>query len=212
MLFSENIHLSPGGISFTDKEGRPLPVAIAFKKAFVRLSNWWLDFALFVLHLIADSPCYYLRKFAFTLSGIKIGRKSKIHIGARFFLPSGVSIGEDTIIGDHVFLDGRDRLTIGNHVDIASQVLIYNSQHDIHSSDFHPTQAPVTIGDYVFIGPRAILLPGVTVGRGAVVGAGAVVTHSVPEFAVVGGVPAKLIGERKIKNPSYHLGRSRLFQ
>ena len=64
----------------------------------------------------------------------------------------------------------------------------------------------------MFIGPRAIILPGVKIGKGAVVGAGAVVTKDVAPFKVVGGVPAKEIGERKNKNPNYKLGRARLFQ
>lgn len=133
-------------------------------------------------------------------------------MGARFFLPINITIGEDTVIGDHVFLDGRGKLTIGNHVDITSQVLIYNSEHDINSEDFDPIEESVEIEDYVFIGPRAIILPGVKVGKGAVVGAGAVVTKDVAPFKIVGGVPAKEIGERKNKNPHYNLGRARLFQ
>jgi len=64
----------------------------------------------------------------------------------------------------------------------------------------------------VFIGPRAIIMPGVKIGRGAVVAGGAVVTKDVPDFAIVGGVPAKVIGERKNKDPHYNLGRARLFQ
>ena len=68
------------------------------------------------------------------------------------------------------------------------------------------------IGYFVFIGPRAIILPGVVIGKAAVVAAGAVVTKNVPPFAVVAGVPAVKIGERKIKNPGYKLGRARLFQ
>ena len=68
------------------------------------------------------------------------------------------------------------------------------------------------MGDYVFIGPRVIILPGVKIGKGAVVAAGAVVTKDVSEFTIVGGVPAKEIGERKNKKPNYKLGRARLFQ
>lgn len=64
----------------------------------------------------------------------------------------------------------------------------------------------------MFIGPRAIILPGVKIGKGAVVAAGAVVTKDVEKFTIVGGVPAKVVGERKNKNPSYKLGRARLFQ
>jgi len=146
------------------------------------------------------------------LAGVKIGRGSRIHIGARFFYPANIKIGEGTIIGDNIFLDGREKLIIGNHVDIASGVMIYNSEHDINSEDFHAISAPVEIGDFVFIGPRAIILPGVKIGRGAVVAAGAVVTKDVTEDAIVGGVPAEVIGERKVKNLHYRLGRARLFQ
>ena len=64
----------------------------------------------------------------------------------------------------------------------------------------------------MFIGPRAIILPGVTIKRGAVVGAGAVVTKDVEEFKIVGGVPAKEIGERQNKNPNYKLGRAAWFR
>ena len=130
----------------------------------------------------------------------------------QFFNPPGVEIGEDTIIGDHCFLDGRANLKIGSHVAIASQVLIYNSQHDIHAEDFHAIEKPVEIGDYVFIGPRAIILPGVKIGQGAVVASAAVVTKDVAPGKIVAGVPAQEIGERKIKNYRYRLGRARLFQ
>jgi maltose O-acetyltransferase len=70
----------------------------------------------------------------------------------------------------------------------------------------------VVIGDYVFIGPRAIILPNVKIGRGAVVAAGAVVTKDIPDFEIWGGVPAKKISDRKIKEPNYRLGRAMLFQ
>lgn len=133
-------------------------------------------------------------------------------MGARFFYPAGIRIGEGSIIGDHAFLDGRNKLVIGNHVDIASSVMIYNSEHNINAEDFHAVSAPVEIGDYVFIGPRVVILPGVKIGKGAVVAAGAVVTKDVADFAIVGGVPAEVIGERKLKDLHYKLGRARLFQ
>jgi maltose O-acetyltransferase len=90
--------------------------------------------------------------------------------------------------------------------------MIYNSEHNIHSEDFEAIEEPVEIGDYVFIGPRVIILPGVKIGKGAIVAAGAIVTKDVDEYAIVGGVPAEIIGERKQKDLHYKLGRTRLFQ
>ncbi len=197
---------------FKDRMGNPLSGQQVSKKAVNRVYNWILDLELLIVNLAGWVPSHIFRKLIYQLGGMKIGRRSYIHMGARFFHPAGIKIGEGTIIGEQVFLDGRDKLIIGDNVDIASQVLIYNSEHDINSEDFGPISAPVEIEDYVFIGPRAIILPGVKISKGAIVAAGAVVTKDVPEFAIVGGVPAEVIGERKLKDPQYTLGRARLFQ
>lgn len=197
---------------FKDKYGKKLTFQQAWPKIMTRLSNYWLDFKLFFLTGVGYVPLHSVRRFFYLLSGVKMGKGSTIHLWGRFYEPKNITIGQDTLIGDHCFLDGRDKITIGDHVDIASQVLIYNSEHDLNSPDFHALYAPVKIGDYVFIGPRAIILPGVTIGKGAVVGAGAVVTKDIPDFLIVGGVPAIKIGERKNQDPEYRLGRPRLFQ
>ncbi len=197
---------------FHDRMGNELSAKQVQAKAGNRLYNYLADLALFKLHFWVNFPSHHLRRFLMRLYGAKIGKGSSIHMGCRFFSLKKLSIGQDSIIGYGAFMDGRDRIMIGDHVDIASDVMIYNSEHDINSEDFQATIGPVIIEDYVFIGPRAIILPGVTIGKGAVVGAGAVVTKDVPEFAIVGGVPAAVIGERKLKDPHYKLGRARLFQ
>ena len=195
-----------------DKTGKKLATKEIVKKAINRLRAIGLDLELMILRWVGYIPSHIIRLFAYQLAGIKIGYGSRIHMGVNFFNPCGVTVGNDTIIGNHCFLDGRESLKIGNHTDIASQVLIYNSEHNIYSPSFEATEEPVTIADYVFIGARAIILPGVKIGKGAVVAAGAVVTKDVPPMIIVGGVPAKKIGERKIKELSYRLGRARLFQ
>lgn len=213
MLYFEHISISTTkGVIFKDRNGKELSLGTAFSKAFNRFYNYILDFELLIVRIAGFLPFYLLRKSIYQGAGVKIGKGAHIHMGAQFFDPSGVEIGEGTIVGQNAFLDGRDKLIIGKHVDIASDVMIYNSEHDINSEDFHAINAVVEIGDYVFIGPGAIILPGVKIGRGAVVAAGAVVTKDVSEFAIVGGVPAKVIGERSLKNPQYKLGRARLFQ
>ncbi len=197
---------------FKDKNGKNLTPNQALSKIFNRFYSYLLDFELMILRWAGHIPSHILRKLFYILSGMKIGKGSVVHMWANFFDPNNIVIGEDTIVGDNAFLDGRDRLTIGNHVDIASGVMIYNSEHDLEGEDFSARIEPVQIEDYVFIGPRAIILPGVKIGKGAVIAAGAVVTKDVSDFEIVGGVPAKVIGERKNKNPNYKLGRARLFQ
>lgn len=195
-----------------DKTGKVMSISEVFSKIMRRIENILLEFEVMILHFVGQIPSHHVRRFFYRISGIRIGKGSTIHTGARFYDPRNIIIGEDSIIGEGIVLDGRDRLSIGNHVDIATDVMIYNSQHDIQSADFVATKAPVVIEDYVFIGPRAIIQPGVTIKKGAVVAAGAVVTKDVEDLSIVGGVPAKEIGKRGVKEFHYKLGRARWFR
>lgn len=195
-----------------DRTGKNLTTSEITQKTFTRIKTICLEFWLMVLRFVGFIPIHTIRKIFYWASGIDMPLNSTIHIGANFFNPKNISIGQDTIIGDHCFLDGRAPLKIGNHVGVASQVLIYNDEHDINSPDYGNSFGPVEIGDYVFIGPRAIILPNVKIGKGAVIAAGAIVTKDIPDFEIWGGVPAKKISDRKINNPNYQLGRPMLFQ
>jgi len=195
-----------------DRNGKNLSTSEIISKVMNRVSNYFLDLELMLLRWVGYIPSHTIRNIKYKFFGMKIGKGSTLHMWANFFDPRNITIGEDTIIGDHAFLDGRDKLIIGNHVDIASQVMIYNSQHDVNDATFRATQGPVQIEDYVFIGPRSIILPGVTIGRGAVVGAGAVVTKDVAEGTIVGGIPAKYIGDRNLKEYTYRVRRVGFFE
>jgi len=199
-----------------DKTGRELSQQEIIQKVGVRLRTIVKELVVYKLHLAGHIPSHAYRKFWYRMAGMQIGNGTSIHMYTRFYDPSNITVGEDTIIGEFAVLDGRAKLHIGSHVDIASEVMIYNSQHDMHSEHFAAVETvvkePVIIEDFVFIGPRAIILPGVTIGKGAVVGAGAVVTKSVEPFAIVGGVPAKIIGERMQKELHYKLGRAAWFR
>lgn len=185
-----------------------------------RLSAIWLELVTgFLWWGVGYVPCHHIRRFFYRLSGMKIGAGSTLHMMGRLYDPRHIAIGEDTIVGERFSLDGRRQLpgsegglTIGNHVDIASEVMIWTSQHDLNDPSFAAVEKPITIEDYVFVGPRAIILPGVTVGRGAVVAAGAVVTKSVAPLSIVAGVPAAEIGKRDEGSLQYRLGRARWFQ
>ncbi|MBI2613603.1 MAG: acyltransferase [Candidatus Levybacteria bacterium] len=182
------------------------------KRIINRIKTIFLEIIIFKLHCVGCIPSHHFRRFFYRLFGMKIGRGSTIHMGLKLYSPFNIEIGEDSIIGEDAVLDGRDKLIIGNHVDIASEVMIYNAEHDVRDPNFKAISSPVVIEDYVFIGPRAVILPGVKIKKGAVVGAGAVVTKDVEENSIVGGVPARYIGDRNIKDLNYRLGRAAWFR
>lgn len=195
-----------------DRNGKQLSLTEIFQKIGKRLDAIEQEFEMMVLTYVGYIPSHHIRRFFYRLGGVKIGKGSTIHTGAVFYDSRNIRIGEDSIIGEGVVLDGRALLKIGNHVDIASDVMIYNSEHNVQDEHFGPVEKEVIVEDYVFIGPRAIILPGVHIQKGAVVAAGAVVTKDVGENSIVGGVPAKEISKRNIKVYSYKLGRARWFR
>ncbi len=194
------------------KDGVRLSLDQVYERINRRIVKTVAEFDIFFLHCVGCLPSHTVRNLCYRLAGVSVGPGSAIHTGARWYHPSGVQIGSDTIIGEGAVLDGRAPLVIGDHVDLASAVMIYNAEHMINDPLFAHETKPVTIESYAFIGPRAIILPGVTIGKGAVVGAGAVVTKDVPANQIVGGVPARSIGTRELKKYSYRLGRADWFR
>ncbi len=162
-------------------------------------------------YVVAYIPINSLRCILYrVLFGIRLERGSCIHMGCRVMKPRMITIGRHSLINAHCLLDGRMGLRIGDNVDIASDTIILTLGHDIQSPDYGAKGAPVSIGNYVSIFTRAMILPGVKIGDGAVVAAGSVVTRDVPPYTIVGGAPAKAIGQRT-KNLEYTLRVARYF-
>ena len=157
--------------------------------------------------VIAWVPSYTLRHAWYRrVLGMAIGEGAAVQMGQFVHIRGrtragerGIAIGRRTVINRGCCLDGRGWLRIGDDVNISAGSWLLTDSHDHEDPHFREVLAPVTIEDHAWIGSRALVLPGVTIGEGAVVGAKSVVAEDVPPFTVVGGNPARvlrrLIGE-----------------
>ena len=124
------------------------------------------------------------------------GKYGTFYPSVKVWAPWTIKVGCCVAIDEEVNLYSVDKITIGSKVAISREAFICTASHDITKPNRPLVTAPITICEGVWIGARAIILPGVTIGEGAVVAAGAVVTKDVEPFTVVGGNPAKFIKHR----------------
>jgi len=170
--------------------------------------NWLKRFLLggvfLFLKAILFFPSHTLRLLVLRRMGMKTGKRVTVYAYGEIRSPWKIKIGNNSIVGHYCLLDGRRSIEIGENVNISRGVWIWTLQHGPQSPTFATKGVPVIIKDYVWLGARCMILPGCEIGEGAVVAAGSVVTHSVPPYAIVGGVPAKIIGKRS-ENLTYEL-------
>jgi acetyltransferase-like isoleucine patch superfamily enzyme len=128
------------------------------------------------------------------------GTNSSVQMGCRFLNGRKVYLGKGNVINFGCLFDGRQfNIRIGDNTSIGPEATILTLGHDPQSADFSDQGGAVTIGDRVWIGYRAVVLPGVTIGEGAVIAACSTVTKDVESFAIMAGSPARKIGERTRK-------------
>ena len=183
--------------------------ALPLRLFFIRFLNYLTN------HVMAHVPSFTLRRLWYRhVLGINFGPGASVFLGAyvwfcgpRQIRRHGVTIGRNSRINRGCTLDVRCGLTIGENVSVSPEVMILVLSHDYNDPNFADLDAgPVTIEDYVWIGSRATILPGVTIGRGAVVAAGSIVTKSVAPMTVVAGVPAKPLALRDSDATAYAFG------
>ena len=149
---------------------------------------------------VGTTPSHHIRKFFYRkIFNAKIGKNAVIYNHCQIRKHNNLMIGEGSIIGDYAMLDARNGIEIGRNVNLSTGVQIWTEQHDHRDPYFRCNSSEdfkVVIGDRAWLGPRTTILHGVHIGEGAVVAAGAVVTKDIPPYAIVAGVPAKIIGER----------------
>ena len=170
-------------------------------------------------HVVNRIPSYSIRRAWYqNVMGIGMGSGSGVQLGCYLWSYGPRSnrrlktrIGARSVINRGCCIDVRSGLTIGDDVSISPEVAILTTQHDLNDPEFSLQGKRVVIEDHVWIGMRAMVLPGVTIGRGAVIAAGAVVTKDVAPLDIVAGVPARPVGRRTL-DPQYRLPNPPLFE
>ncbi len=163
--------------------------------------------------VVAHVPSFTFRRLWYRcVMGIDLGDHAGVFMGTYIWFHGpreirrrGVRIGRNSWVNRNCTLDIRGGLTIGDNVSISPEVTILTGSHDVNDPSFRDTYEAVTIADHVFIGTRAIIMPGVTLGRGSVVAAGSVVSRDVAPLAIVAGAPARPVGRRDSGATSYTL-------
>jgi maltose O-acetyltransferase len=150
--------------------------------------------------------CKRIRYWFIQRLAVTCGKDVNLEHGATISFGKGISIGDHSGLGIDCAIDGP--LTIGCNVLMGPEVIILRRNHNTERIDISIREQgsgpyrPLTIGDDVWIGRRVMILPGCSrIGRGAVLGAGAVVTRDVPDYAVVGGNPARVLRFRGPNDP-----------
>lgn len=153
------------------------------------------------LHLLLDLLPAPLRSLVWRPLLGKCGRGVLIDHKVYFKYPWLIELGDDVSINRGVeFYPGvmqKARIIIGSGVRIAPNVRLHAAGHDPDHPGLIDSAADINIGDHVWLGAAAIILPGVKVGPHSIVGAGAVVTKDLPDHVIAGGIPARILRMRK---------------
>lgn len=148
-----------------------------------------------LLHLL-------IRPVVFRIKGARIGRLvvfGRARIKGKL---GNLTIGDQTSLGQcEIAL--HDTVSIGRRVVINDGVVFLTASHSLSDPQWRHKKRPITVGDYAWIATNAIVLPGVSIGKGAVVGAGAVVRKDIPEYAVVTGNPSSVQSVQRTKKLTY---------
>lgn len=146
--------------------------------------------------VVTQLPGHWLRQAWLRALGARIGPGAIIFRGTTVFGAEHLELGPRVQVGFRVVLDARGGLRVAEDVLLSSDSQLLTANHNLASADFERQVASIEIADHAWVATRAIVLAGVTVGRGGVVAAGGVATRDVPALAVVGGVPARQVSER----------------
>jgi acetyltransferase-like isoleucine patch superfamily enzyme len=155
-------------------------------------------------------PSRSLRRWWLARLGASIARDAVVYRGTTVLGAGRLVIGRRSQVGWRCVLDARGGLTLGDDVMVASDSRLISADHDVRSPDFAVRYGSVRLEQRAWLGTGAMVLQGVTIGRGAVVAAGAVATRDVEPLTIVGGIPARPFATRP-DGLTYEIGPSPRF-
>lgn len=139
------------------------------------------------------------KRFLLRLFGAKIAKTAVVYSTAKVYYPANLTMGDYACIASDVDCYNVAPIYIGKFATVSQGAMLCTASHDIFSSNHELITAPIMISDQVWVGARAFVGMGVSLGEGSVVGACAAVFKSVNPWDVVGGNPAKFIKKRMLK-------------
>ena len=146
-------------------------------------------------------PFYGVKRWLLRTFGASIGRGVVIKPHVRIKFPWRLRAGDHCWIGEEVWIDNLAAVQLASDVCLSQGAYLCTGSHDSGKPTFDLIVKPITVEREAWIAARAIILPGVTIGRGAIVAAGSVVTKDVPAGVVLAGNPGRVIGDRMVGNP-----------
>ncbi|HET6324544.1 MAG TPA: WcaF family extracellular polysaccharide biosynthesis acetyltransferase [Planctomycetaceae bacterium] len=143
-------------------------------------------------------PLYGIKRWLLRRFGASVGAGVVIKPHVRIKFPWRLRIGAHAWIGEDVWIDNLATIHLANDVCVSQGAYLCTGSHDHRRVTFDLIVKPIVVESAAWVGARAIVLPGVTIRRGAVVASGSVVTRDVPPGVIVGGSPSRVIGERTV--------------
>lgn len=145
---------------------------------------------LFANYIVAYIPSWTIRKVLYRCMGMKIGHGSRIYMKCIVRIPWRITIGNNTIINENCYLDGRGGITIGDNVSVSFFSFLISASHDSRSGNFKFVKDRITIKDNAWIGANAIILQGTTVEKACILAAGSTLKGNTEEGYIYAGIPA----------------------
>lgn len=159
-----------------------------------RLGLLLWEYAWVVFCIWTPKPLNFWRLLVLRIFGAEIHGRPFVHQRARIQIPWNVRLEDRACVGDRANLYSLDLIVLGEAATVAQEAYLCTGTHDFTNDASALMTAPIVIGARSFVGARAFILPGVTVGSMAIVGACSVVTRDVPDGATVRGNPARCSG------------------